>query len=139
MSLIPDEIEALRTHVKHQDRWNRLWPRWRWIVLLLAIAQIAAAIHSYVKVERFSDATSLSALGIEDNQVSQLIDSIIEVRTDLLRKEMRMYVGVIVSASVGLALLCFCVLSWRRPAHSAAQYFLVKQELKRHEEIPGGT
>ena len=132
MSLTPLELEVLRTHLKHQERWLVSWSWWRWIVLFLAIVQIAAAVHSYSRMESFSDATTFSALGADNSQFTQVIDSAIEVRTDLLRKEMRMYVGVIVTGSLGLSLLCFCVLSWRKPVRIEVQYLLLKQELERH-------
>ena len=90
-------------------------------------------------METLADISSLSDFGVEETKLTELVDQLVEVRTNIIRAELRMHIGVVISGSMGLIVLGATLLSWRGKAKEIAWGVAVRKMLADHDESERDT
>jgi len=134
VKLSETELQVLRKALKHNEKNLQFWPKFRWFQLAVALLLVAASIQGLWRMETLADISSLSDLGLEESKLTELVDQLVEVRTDIIRAELRMHIGVVISGGMGLIVLTFTLLSWRGNAREIALSVTLRRILSDYEE-----
>jgi hypothetical protein len=107
--------------------------------LFLALMAIAVSAHGIWQMEAIANVSSLSELGLEQTKLTELVDDLVEMRTDIIRAELRLHIGVVISGSVGLMLLVFTWVWWRGKALDLAMLVNLQKILAAYDEPEEST
>jgi len=139
LDLTNPELRVLRKALQHGEKNIRFWPKFRWVQLILALMAIAVSALGLWRMETIADVSSFSALGLEQSKLTELVDDLVERRTDNIRAELRLHIGVVISGSVGLLLLVFTWVSWRGKAQDIALVINLRKLLTAYDDPDEST
>ena len=136
MSLVitEKELTQLREAAEKMHRWNYHWAILRWFALLVGILSSALSIYTFIQIEWLVAQNSYAALGLEESKLVSLVGSMIDIRADLLRTELKMYFGLVISGVVGLNCIILTIISWRGPAMQRYWLPLIKHVVESEDE-----
>lgn len=134
MTLTEKELARLRDTAEKMQSWNRQWAIMRWFALLMGIFSISVSIFTFMQIEWLAAQNSYEALGLEDSKLVSLVGSMIDIRSNLLRTELKMYISLIISAVVGLNVIFLTLMSWRGPVMQRYWLPLAKHVIKSQDE-----
>ena len=113
MTLTEKELTKLRDATERMQRMNRHWALMRWFGLLVGTIPIGVSVFIFLQMEWLAAQNSYEALGIEDSELVSLVGAMVDIRSDLLRTELKMYISLIISAVAGLNIIVVTLISWR--------------------------
>jgi hypothetical protein len=119
----------------HKD--IRFWPRFRWISLTLAILSFFASVYAFLQVETMREAFMVATeTSLDNHKAATLVNSLINVKAQLLRSELQLYVGGAISGILGGTLLVHVLIQWKGNAFQASQAVLLQALLESQVETP---
>jgi hypothetical protein len=90
----------------------------RWVMLLVAFYVLGVTVFGYHQMQKMAEHNTAALLKLDPEKAAKNIDIVIDARINLLRAELRMRTGVILSGSVGFFLLIVTLFDWKkRHAH----------------------
>lgn len=104
--------KGLQKELSNRETWARSWPTTRLIFLAVGIFQIWVAIYGFSQMQELAKFNSAAEFGISLSDDITLADKVLDARLNLLRQELQMYVGIILSGCVGALFCMYSLLNW---------------------------
>lgn len=109
-----DEIKTAQRLITQYRRFAMQWKVFRWVTLLLAFFMLGLTAFGYYQMEKLAAFNTSAQLALDPVKVAENIGMVLDARISLLRTELRMYSGLIVSGSIGGVLLWMALYGWNR-------------------------
>lgn len=113
MTLSESEIEIAQKQIKTWEKFEKQWPRMRWGAILLSLVMAFAAIAGFQSTDRMWEISEQWPI-INSEEYKSDIKGYFDIRTNLLRAEIGIYVGAVFQLSVSAVLFGISIVGWNR-------------------------
>lgn len=127
-TLTNSEIQQLRRVLKSYEKNVRIWPKLRWLILLLAILCVALSVYYTWTLQNLADQFNYAAYGLKQSKFTDFLEGHVAVVT----AQMSRHFGAMLFGITGLALLINVIVTWRGRANEIAMIAFLREVLDTH-------
>lgn len=128
MTLSKSEIEIALKQIKTWEKFEKQWPRMRWGAIVLSFAMAFAAVAGFQSIGRMRDISEQWPIITTEKYASD-IKAYFDIRTNLLRAEIGIYVGAVFQACISAVILAISIVGWNRHRYIRLKILALKSLL----------
>ena len=131
MNLTGREYKEAQRHINNWEKFAKQWSKFRWIALCVLLLNIIAAVMGYRAFWKMNEYNTHSIL-LGDGVIPE-IGIYIDNRMDLLRAEIKYYIGFLISGVTASIFFVAVFLGWNRHEYISAKVKIFKKLLEKKE------
>lgn len=128
------DLEQIKVTLKKNERVARLLPMMRWMILAMGLFLIAIAAFTHMKMEEFVEQSRYASLGLDESEITVIVEALVNIKHQLLKTEIKMYLSVVITGTMGLFMLILPMLYWRGNPNHTLTIQMTKHLIESHEK-----